>query len=180
MNTQALLTLIKANEETPDDLFDMEYWVDAPQSFEAGDHPCHTAACLAGNYGLKTKRLGYTFASNVSTLDGKGLGYKLLAEEFGITNSEAVYLFSPFSFFVGPRGIKFEYGEPMVTSRLPRNPLGKEAAINRVRKFVYYKLRKRELCHEADGRVKESARQTEGNHYVCAQAKEDARVACLA
>lgn len=143
MDAQALMNLIKANEEAPN--FNLRTW----------EAPCGTYGCLWGNYCIAS---GTPISLNP---------IRESAAVLGITPSEAVFLFSAANLLVGKWGIQYESdGLPAGDSTNWRQPDDREAAIKRVRKFLYYKLHKRELCHEPDGRVKESARHTEGDHNV--------------
>jgi hypothetical protein len=150
-NAQELLDLIHANEEASG--FDLSSWF----------HSCGTHGCLVGNH-LIAKR------SKCDSLLGP-LGpmlYPDIAPLYGVSHAECLWLFSPLNFKYYPyRGMYFCEGTPQQDLESDRDPIDREAAINRVRKFLYYKLRKWELLYEEDGRVRESSRRAEGDHHVC-------------
>jgi hypothetical protein len=142
-NAQGLMDLIRANEEAPN--FNLGSWVE----------PCGTFGCLVGNWAIRCNRMWM--------LDSDGI-YDLAAESLGITRKESRFLFSTIDV------VRDRFG--FEVPGLDRDCENRSAAINRVRKFLYYKLRKWELLYEEDGRVKESARKQEGDRMVCREALE--------
>jgi hypothetical protein len=50
----------------------------------------------------------------------------------------------------------------------------REAALRRLRKFIYYVLHKREMLYDERGCVRETARRSEGDHFICRAALEQA------
>lgn len=83
-----------------------------------------------------------------------------------------MFLFCPSTLRRGRFGILWDrvYPEPG-----PRRDDAddQDACIRKVRKFIYYKLHKRELCHEPDGRIRESARRAEGDHHIARRVLEE-------
>lgn len=67
-----------------------------------------------------------------------------------------------------------EYGFPLLGNRVfdwlfyMGNGRGdtKEQRLARLRKFIYYVLHKRELLYDDSGRIRETARRSEGDHHV--------------
>jgi hypothetical protein len=139
VNAQGLMDLIRANEEAPD--FNLGTWM----------HPCRTYGCLVGNWAIQCDRMFVLETDNI---------YGLTADSLSLSYRESSFLFCTIDIR------RDEWGHPLRPG-VQRDWRNREAAINRVRKFLYYKLRKRELLYEEDGRVKESARRTEGDHHVC-------------
>lgn len=135
---QGLLNVLKAAESHPH--LQMSTW------------SCGTAACLVGSFclahpkdelRLKDGYAGYTpfFQAEDFPLHGD----QAIAKRFGITDNEALWLFvyNPLN--------RFER-ECTLNATL----LNREEALNRLRKFIYYKLHKAEMTHE-------EARHIDGN-----------------
>lgn len=122
MNTQRLLDLIKANEEAPD--FYLDKWIS----------PCGTHGCLVGNHMLKVYKDQDIFNAHAKCTLG------VAAEFYDLTLQEACFLFNSDEGFRRRFGI--HYSRYQVNHEHLRDPYDKEAAINRVRKLIYYKLRK--------------------------------------
>ena len=149
VNIPALLRLIRNNEQAKS--FCLMLWI----------APCETYGCLVGNDWLATHP-GQVFPGAIKAIEEYGLAYK---------TNHLVY-----HFLFEAQGIKFRYekheskaGEMVMVVRCPpRNIYDREVAINRVRKFVYYVLHKRELLYDDRGCIRESIRRAEGNHNVVA------------
>jgi hypothetical protein len=135
-NIQALLELIALNEICPEECFDMSFW------------ECGTTHCLAGNYAVVHTELFYTEAPH------RAIDLDRLAEHFDITRYEAEWLFTDSAAAVRPNGWLIYLTKP-----INLRSVTKEQAINRVRKFVYYKLHKAEMTLE-------EARHIDGNKAV--------------
>lgn len=169
---QSLMDLCRANEEAEE--FDLTKWISEPIGFEEREKtissmlcygdidepPCGTYGCLVGNHLLKTREW--------EKLDEIDRGtFSTAAHYYGLTSGEAEFLFSSLNHEVGPNGlIPDGWGGYRLNVGSHRRHRDKDAAIRRVRKLIYYKLRKQELCYEEDGRVKESARRAEGDHRI--------------
>lgn len=159
---QSLMDLCTANEEAPG--FDLGSWFSRHES-------CGTVGCLVGNYALS--RLGtdeILCAGVVNSFSFLLVDYTFqdIAARFGLSDKESEWLFASCNF---PRREGFGLVLDSIThgdSIGGRSQGDRHAAIARVRKLIYYKLRKRELLYEEDGRLRESARRTEGNLGLCA------------
>lgn len=147
-NLEALGRLVANNRKAPG--FDLESWYD----------PCGTFGCLVGNDNLACGKpinlSGWTY-------------YSEAGEPYGLSAIFSVFLFSFKDPVRNANGIVCK----MYSDGLYYGPTDKyrdcsdrEAAIRRVEKLIAYVRRKRALLYEADGRVKELARRTEGNHMV--------------
>lgn len=162
MDTQALLDLCRANEEAPG--FHLGGWT----------HSCGTYGCLVGNFclshpldDLQLDYLGHPFLEGVSN------SMRGAAARFGITDAEAMWLFAYCNFdrnkfgFIRQMGVGgFQLGDM-------RQQDDRASAINRVRKLIAYKVRKRLLWFDDRGCIKECARRAEGDHNVMAAVLED-------
>jgi hypothetical protein len=125
---------------------------------------CGTHGCLYGNY-----RIASDNALPIARFMMNGiLPFISAADDFGISKLESHWLFNSSLFVRTERGFSVDSTGLLTTKSKYRNNDLTEA-LNRVRKFLAYKLRKRALWYEADGRVKESARRTEGNLMVTQQ-----------
>jgi hypothetical protein len=168
MDTQALLDLCRINEEARG--FDLGSWT----STKGG---CGTVGCLVGNFCLARPN------DELRLSDGRGQplfpqtrdAAPAIAKRFGISVGEAQWLFSMDEIernqngFVSygaknwrPFGYSFRSGGN-------RDCYDRESAIRRVRKLIYWKLKRREFMYEDDGRVRESARRLEGDHNFASQ-----------
>lgn len=146
MDTQALLDLCRINEEAYE--FHLGYW----------SNVCQTHGCLVGNFVLARQCDTLT----LNTLNRTLCAFQAIARRFEITFNESSFLFNMEDV------VRDKFGR-YVHGRL-RPMKDREAAIRRVRKFIYWKLKRREFMHEPDGRVRESARRLEGDHNFAAQA----------
>lgn len=129
------------NEEA--EKFDLRSWY----------KPCRTYGCLVGNYVIKQNINWPTDWERFSE------------EEFNLTDSEVAFLFAAEN-ATEIAGIGKVCGWHILDPRFTRPVFDKAKALNRVRKFIYYNLHKREMLYEEDGRVKESARRAEGDHMI--------------
>lgn len=174
---QRFLDMIKANETAKG--FYYRRWITPAGALDSRPG-CGTVGCLAGNYYLAAKRCGNELKGLPSE---HHLTYECLADHLGITMGESIWLFCPeppSRYISGlgllaskskngegkPGAVYFNTGANLAASPKFRPPHDITPALARLRKFAYYKLRKRELMYEADGRVKESARRTEGDCRV--------------
>lgn len=195
-DVQSLLALCRANEESPR-RFDLGTY--------ARDEPCGTTACLAGEFCLTYPRdrlrLVRAVQLDVGTLglsqnfgillagenerDAVSGGFLAISQRFGISHGMAQWLFSHKEIARDARGMRrFDrfkpcFGDVPFRSGAERAN-DRAAAVRRVRKFLYYILHKRELLHEADGCVRETARRQEGNHLVTQAVAKRVREACHA
>jgi hypothetical protein len=149
MDTQALLDICRANEAVRE--FDLNNPVTS----------CGSAGCLIGNWYFIARR------------NDKNWTFNGVSDELGITLAEAAFLFSEYDRFPGSTyripTRNFWQALGGVEPGLPRPRHGleaRDAAIRRVRKFIFYKLHKRELCYDENGCVRETIRRAEGNHNV--------------
>lgn len=115
--------------------------------------PCGTHGCLVGTYALR-ENLSIRFSRNpdeeLPVIEGT-LPQLFAEYEFNITRTEVKFLF----------GIHPAFGWNWTDAwghLRSASMLGKEQAIRRLRKFIYYKLHKSELLADY-----EKARRTEGN-----------------
>lgn len=119
---QGLLTMLKDAENAPD--LHMNSWVNA----------CGTAGCLIGTFCINHKDDALQIVRQPYIYPRLGIKTEAyaIAERFGITTDEAKWLFvcNPL-YWTG------------VT--VNANKLTREEAINRLRKFIYYKLHKQEM-----------------------------------
>lgn len=150
INFKAFFELIKANEEAPN--FNLRTW----------ENKCGTYGCLIGNYAIKHD------IKNVFNLETryKERVWDRAATFLGISLKEAHYLFYDFNPHRCTNHITMYY----TTRGERRDTTNREAAINRVRKFVYYHLHKREMCLDDKG-VTEKSRQV-GDVNFAAKVKE--------
>lgn len=174
---QSLMGLCRANEEAEG--FDLGGWIHDPKDWWDGDvtkdvgemladgelknPPCGTHGCLVGNHLLATRE--FKLLNRIDTTQS----FETVAKRYGLTVGEAEFLFAAANHRMGRFGLikDFDGGYKVGgTIELCREYNDRESAIRRVRKLIYYKLRKRELCYEEDGRVKESARRAEGDHRI--------------
>lgn len=138
INFQGFFNLIKANEESKD--FDLYQWY------------CGSYGCLIGNYGIKfsiLEMLGIIPLPDSESNDCDIVSnvYIRAANHLGISLNESWYLFTGQNPAHNENHTTYYYymgGES-------RKRHDKEAAINRVRKFLYYHLKKREFCIDEKG-----------------------------
>ncbi len=132
MDIQALMDLEKVNRGIPESKFNFSVWTEDTEN-ESGDS-CGTVGCLGGNYLVWANRADFFIAGNSPVFidDGKRR-YEMPAMQlaFGISILEAMWLFDPY--FKGRTG-----------------PQNRDICVRRVRKFIYYKLRKSELLADYD------------------------------
>lgn len=135
MNKQALLELIKANEQAKK--IDIDTWAS----------PCQTYGCLYGNYAIRK----YGSLNPLIT-------YKEPAKEFGISKNLAMLIFgswyldkNKYGLLIRNKSVSFHHGKHKYLSH--------EKHLKRLRKIVYYLLRKDEFVYDKRG-VREEVRQT--------------------
>lgn len=154
-NVQTLMRCARNNENAPD--FNLGAWF----------HPCGTYGCLVGNDVIAT------YPNGLRSL----MSPRWTTIEYGIPHTISALLFSNRELSHERWGIEClrEHGaiHPLVGIR--RDPLNREAALNRLRKFIYYVLRKRELLYDDSGRIRETARRAEGDHFVIRNVLADVR-----
>jgi hypothetical protein len=152
---QGLLNVLKAGESEP--YLKMDAWEE--------ENVCGTSHCLIGAFctqhpldALRLKQDGWERIQ--PTMPYRNTGRQLtntsaIAERFGISVTEAQFLFTTTI-----------YGKDWPTRRMVRDAAGlaKEAALNRLRKFIYYKLHKAEMTLE-------EGRKVEGNRAAVRAAK---------
>jgi hypothetical protein len=98
---------------------------------------CGTYGCLVGN------DIAARY-DNIPLLNK--LSYEFCCVEYGLTKNESLFLFSNLIYKFGRLGYK---------NSGPRRKYTKESAIARVRKFIYYKLRKQEIMADDNARFQE-------------------------
>ena len=155
MKTQLLLDLIKANEAAEN--FNLGRWI---------EH-CGTYGCLVGNHACA---VGGEFLSVASSFcDGDAsTTFSILASKYGVTIRESFFLFASQN-----NTICWDAGSgENIYSTTYRLRTDKQKAINRVRKYLYYKLHKQELMEDP------KVRHMEGDHHVVRKAAE--RAVCMA
>jgi len=144
-----LLSLIKANEQAIG--FNLKCWL----------HFCDMFGCLVGNDVLVHRDERPLLSKGLLSRAIRNYGkfrwtFESIGSEYGITTKEAKFLFFGLDSHL--------YWDPQqqrnVTMQTPRNFTDRKAAINRVRKFVYYKLHKRGLMEDP------AVRHLEGDHHV--------------
>lgn len=155
-NIPALLRLIKNNELSK--AFDLRHFV----------QPCGTFGCLIGNDWLATHEpslAGLEFDFRHTNF------WEFSRCQYKTSHWVSFWLFNTHDFFKGPWGIRLSkswFGEQ-------RNCTDRQAALNRVRKFVYYVLHKRELLYDDSGCIRETARRSEGDQHVLQQVQQKVR-----
>lgn len=141
-NISALKRCVRNNEKAPN--FDLGSFV----------RTCGTFGCLVGNDWIAINGVGeYEKGNNISF-------YNWADREYQIAPQLRFFLFSTLEAVRDKHG-RCEGGRQ-------RSRLDREAALNRLRKFIAYIERKRAIWYEADGRVSELARKREGDWGVCA------------
>lgn len=151
---QRLLDVCKATETLPIGGFDM------------GTINCGTVGCMIGNYNAMTGRAKLRFGTRYGrSVDDHDCAH------FGITEREYKWLFD-LGVYRGcfEEVLKTNWSGP---DRDIANVTSAEA-LRRLRKFIYYKLHKHEMCYDEKYGVKESARRAEGNHCFAMRAKAKA------
>lgn len=141
MNTQALLRLIDANERAA--YFCLARWFNHKDLSEC------TGGCLVGNDYLENRNqtnLSIVYVYRTS-IDGDSV-----MKEYGVTSREYRYLFSAFNH----KFVWCPVRRENIVKLVQRDVRDKQAAINRVRKFIYYKLHKKEMLngHGHDTRIR--------------------------
>lgn len=131
---QGLLDVVKANANKTPLPFYLGTW-------------CNTSACLIGNYHISNENANLR---HEIFKEGIYFRHEDIAERFGISLNESRYLFH------SNNPVKFQDGTTNYFVRntkqcYVRDGLDKEAAINRLRKFIYYHLRKNEFCLDDNG-----------------------------
>jgi hypothetical protein len=168
-----LMRCVRNVESVSDRLFDLSSYVEDGRS-------CGTVACLVGwdwvmcgrpvpasiseNLALRT----LVHASRGSLEDFVDHG-EWGFEEYGVSEELFDFLFMPYS----DRLVWNPERERNCESSTVRDCRDKEAALNRLRKTIYYILRKRELMYDDSGRVRETARRQEGDHNILRKVMED-------
>ncbi len=154
-NIPALMRCVTNNEKASD--------------FYLGAWSCGTHGCLVGNdalaIGVDRNYIGWGFAS-----DEYGLGYVILQ-----------FLFGTRDFGRSSIGIELRPTIAWLINNVSctRDPRDRTAALNRLRKFIYYVLRKRELLYDDSGCVRETARRAEGDHHIVRGVLRDVQEATL-
>lgn len=120
-------------------------------------HPCGTFGCMFGNdmlavYDGYSQSEGAAWAKirNVAKADTSDL----LVREYGLLPLGSGLVMHWLFYCCNGRGDT------------------REQRIHRLRKFIYYVQRKRAILYDEQGRIKESARRTEGNWMVCPKVME--------
>src|SRR3990172_3585323 len=144
-NFQALLDVVKATKLLPLQRFDMSevFYVDLC---------CGTVGCMIGNYNALVNRGSFQFGSCGGGKGGGDWDY------FGITKEEYFWLFAERA------SDRYELVTNWSNSHLGLKDVTRKQAIARLRKLIYYKLHKHEMCHDQKYGVRDEARRAEGNH----------------
>lgn len=154
VNIAALERLIVNNEKAPK--FNLGRWVE----------PCGTYGCLVGNDLIAIGQCDVLVSMNI---------FDYVKKTYGLTGKYAGFLFCNSNYKRTPRGfIKNNIMVGRLAMGVPRDFTDRHAAINRVRKFVAYVRKKRALIYDEHGRVRESARRTEGDLMILRSAKAEA------
>lgn len=167
---QALLNMVHAAEEN--ERFIMSTWIAYGTKYSPSDNlnPCGTAACLVGTFCLKypTDRLQlltipdftHTVDRLFATLDGEESTNitEAAARRFNLTNNEAEWLFanSPLNDLGPRRNLSFD----------DASDLSKDRAINRLRKFIYFKLKQEEISEAWNERIHTKHAQCENQGHL--------------
>jgi hypothetical protein len=131
---QALIDLCNINEARPQEGFNLVFW------------SCNTESCLIGGWYLATEDEKIRCYRMTNELF---FSHEAISERFGISISESQYLFHSSDPLHHEDGTTNYYS--CNTEILNRDKFDKEAAILRVRKFIYYHLRKQEFCIDERG-----------------------------
>ena len=151
INAQKMLDAIRINEEAKD--FDLLSWFSE----------CGTYGCFWGNYLVSQGKINNT-------------SYDDISKEFNITYAEAQWLFSAVKPLKDHRNsIKcdtyFNDNSILILSvaynKNKRENKDRKAVLDRVRKFIYYKLHKQELMESRD---------LEGDHHAVNKAVEKVNI----
>jgi hypothetical protein len=144
-NIPNLLRCVRNNEEAKG--FYLGRWITV-------EHECGTIGCLVGNDWLA---LGHEPVVPGCTVNEWAL------MEYALKPGVGRFLF-------GESDIPKRPGLGIATKSLwpgeQRDQHDREAALARLRKFIYYVLHKRELLYDDSGRIRETARRAEGNHMI--------------
>ncbi len=125
IDIQGLMDVVKVAESIP------------RQQYNLGNWYCNSIGCLIGHWQAKTKDpLPCKYIAGV----GNNFEFPDIAKRFGISVNEAVYLFYVREPLKSPNHRTSYYGAEH------RDYKNKKAHIGRLRKFIYYNLRKREFC----------------------------------
>lgn len=156
-NLESLKRCVRNNEAAPD--FRLDTWFSG----------CGTYGCLVGNDRIK--------------LEGKQTSHFIqwAKQQYGTSTLFTSFLFDFYDCERGPNGLMTRhYGsarELGIVEGDNRDAFDRDAALNRLRKFINYVERKRAIWYEADGRVSERARRTSGDLGICKQVIESLAVA---
>lgn len=146
-NIPNLMRCVANNEKAPG--FNLHQW------------DCGTYGCLFGNDMIANGLAGvFSVTFNPHTL---------AESEYGLSQGAELFLFSCMDVGYLDRWVRFPGGGGL------RSKHDREAALSRLRKFIYYVLHKRELLYDDRGCIRETARRAEGNHMVLSQVKEAVR-----
>lgn len=161
VNLDALKRLVRNNENAAG--FNLRAWT----------APCGTYGCYVGNDQLAC-----------GNRPSRTALFRDIAPLYGLGTLVASWLFGVREVLMTPRGIHTEdsLGQLVLADcgddqAVIRNETDKTAGLNRINKYIAYIERKRALLHEPDGRIKESARRTEGNWMVCPQVMQSLALA---
>ncbi len=160
----ALLDCITANEKAPG--FTLGKWIESDA--RSAMPTCGTYGCLLGNHMIAAGRWdagqGAFVLVNGGQMEAAGSGpMRLAMDEYGLSLSLASWLFGVNEIGHLPDG-EISFISFIYSAR--RRDHSREACLNRLRKYVYYVLHKRELLYDDSGAVRETARRAEGNHMV--------------
>lgn len=150
-DAQELMNLVKANETAKD--FNLSSWL----------QPCGTFGCLVGNH-----MVANGVSVKVDFLSRVPVGYD--KKRYGLSQQEFDFLFASCDIF---REFCITYNaftnqSECFTSIMvsKRNYFDKEAALNRVRKLIWWKLRKQEIMAD------DNARHIEGDWDLVNEVKQ--------
>ena len=165
-NFQRLLDVIKATENLHTDHFCMlSVFSNQASGYIEADPisgpACGTVGCMIGNYNVMTGREADRFGISWSS---KSEGEYSDADHFGITELEYDWLFAEMA----------QFGRGWSTPERWLMDVTREQALSRLRKFIYYKMHKHEMCYDEKYGVREESRHAEGNHNFASRAKKEA------
>lgn len=150
-NIPALMRCVRNNESAPG--FNLLTFVSE----------CGTFGCLVGN-----DRLG-------CQIHLEETHYSWSVREYGVTRTVWQFLFGECEIARGAGGLVLSRSDDgfllAFNGSRRRNENDRTAALNRLRKFIYYVLHKRELLYDDNGCIRETARRAEGDHHVLRKVK---------
>lgn len=137
INIQTLLDILHDAEEQPEHLFKMDILVNS----------CGTAGCLLGTHAIRRKLLNSWHNFKDINIHFSNFG----KTKINLTDRESHFLF----FGHSDDGLTTPNKTIPNPSSVDAIQLTQEQAIRRLRKFIYWKMRKSELLENPEARTKE-------------------------